>query len=152
MQQKLVGFLNSRRGIAFYQEIEIGNADRRSAIAPEKCDRFQLARFRFLQCANQIPRFSGSSQADEHIARLSKRCHLTRKNFIEAVIIRCGGQNSAIACETNRWKRRSIVGKTYDQLGREMGCISRAAAVPAYQQLVSRTQTLIDQICCPAEL
>jgi hypothetical protein len=53
--------------------------------------------------------------------------------------------------ETNRRKRRSIVGKTHDQLRREMGCVS-AAAVPAHQQFVSRTQTLIDQICCLSNL
>jgi hypothetical protein len=33
-----------------------------------------------------------------------------------------------------------------------MGCVSRAAAVPAHQQFVSRTQALIDKICCLAEL
>jgi len=33
-----------------------------------------------------------------------------------------------------------------------MGCVSRAAAVPAHQQFVSRTQTLIDQICCLSNL
>jgi hypothetical protein len=108
---------------------------------------FSLRAFASSSAPNQILRFSGSSQADEHIARLSKRCHLTRKNFIEPVIIRCGSQNSAIACETNRRKRAPIVSKTYDQLRREMGCVSRAAAVPAHQQFVSRTQTLLNQIC-----
>ena len=33
-----------------------------------------------------------------------------------------------------------------------MGCVSRAAAVPAHQQFVSRTQALIDQICCLSNL
>jgi len=33
-----------------------------------------------------------------------------------------------------------------------MGCVSRAAAVPAYEQFVSRRQTLIDQICCLSNL
>jgi hypothetical protein len=27
--------------------------------------------------------------------------------------------------------------------------ISRTSAIPAHQQFVSRTQTLLDQICCP---
>ena len=81
----------------------------------------------------------------------TERRHLTRKNFIEAIIIPCGGENSAIARETNRRKRRSIVGKTHDKLRRKMGCIGRAAAVPAHQQFVSCAQTLIDQICCPSD-
>ena len=98
----------------------ISNANRRSAIAPEKCDCFQLARFRFLQCANQILRFSGSGQADEHIARYTECRHLTRKDLIETIVVPSGGENSAITRETNRRKRAAIFGKTDHKFGRKM--------------------------------
>jgi hypothetical protein len=38
MKQKLVGFLNSRRGIAFDQEIKISDASTRATIAAEERD------------------------------------------------------------------------------------------------------------------
>jgi hypothetical protein len=40
VKQKLVGFLNSRRGITFDQEIDVSNASARSTIPPEERDAF----------------------------------------------------------------------------------------------------------------
>ena len=113
---------------------------------------FSLRAFASCQCANHILGFSGSGQADEHIARHTECRHLTRKNFIEAIVVPSGGENSAIARETNRRKRASILGKTHHKLRRKMRCIGRASAVPANQQFVSCAQTLIDQICCLSNL
>ena len=107
---------------------------------------FSVARFRFLQCANQILRFSGSGQAYEHIARNTECRHLTRKDLIEAIVVPSGGENSAIARKTNRRKRAAIFGKTHHKFRRKMRCISRAAAVAANKQFVSCAQTLIDHI------
>jgi hypothetical protein len=70
--------------------------------------------------------------------------HLTGEDFIEAVIIRRGGENSAIARETNRWKSAAILGKTHHEFRRKMRSISRTAAIPANKQFVSCAQTLID--------
>ena len=72
--------------------------------------------------------------------------HLTRKNLIETIVVPSGGENSAIARETNRRKRASILGKTHHKFRRKMRCISRAAAVSANEQFVSCAQTLIDHI------
>ena len=76
----------------------------------------------------------------------TERRHLTRKDFIEAIVIPGGGENSAIARETNRRKRAAIFGKTHHKFRRKMRCISRAAAIPANKQFVSCAQTLIDHI------
>jgi hypothetical protein len=111
-----------------------------------------LTRFRFFQCANQIFRFSGSGQADKHISSDPKRRHLTRENFVEAIVVPSGSEYSAITRETNRRKRPSIFGKPYYKFRRKMRSISRTSTIPAYQQLVSCTQALIDQICCLSKL
>ena len=98
---------------------------------------FILTRFPFLQGAG--PAFFGftrSGQTNQHIARNTERRHLTRKDLVETIVIPGGGENPAIAGETNRGKRASILGKANHKFCRKMGCISRAAAVPAHQQFV----------------
>ena len=74
----------------------------------EKCDRFQLARFRFFQRAPDIFGFPGSRQANEQIAWNTKGGHLASENFIESIIIARGSQQSAIARQTNRRIRSAI--------------------------------------------
>ena len=49
----------------------------------------------------------------EHIARDTKRGNLTRKDLVET--IPSGGENSAIARETNRRKRASTFSKTNNE-------------------------------------
>ena len=107
---------------------------------------FSLRAFASCKARTTFLDLPGSGQANEHIARNTERRHLTRKDFIETIIVPSGGENSAIARETNRRKRTSIFSKTHDKLRRKMGCISRAAAVPAHQQFVACAQTLIDHI------
>ncbi len=93
-------------------------------------DRFQFARFRFLQRAQDIFRLARSRQANERISRLTKCRYLACENFIEAVIV-CGrSEKPAIARETNRRLRPAIPGETHYELSRKMGRVSRAPTIP----------------------
>ena len=129
------------------QKIDVGNTDGRSAVASEKCDRFQLARFCFFQRALDIFGFPGSRQANEQIAGHTKGGHLACENFVESIIIARGSQQRAVARETNRRIRSAIFAEAYDKLGCEMRGVSRATPIAADEQFVSRAQTLLDQIC-----
>lgn len=54
MEKELVRFLNSGGGIGRDQKIDIGKANRGSTVASEKCNGFELMRFRFFQRAPDI--------------------------------------------------------------------------------------------------
>src|SRR4029453_3340507 len=110
------------------------------------CDRFQLARFRFFQCAPDVFRFAGSRQTNEQIAGKTKRRDLAGKDFIETVIITRGGEKSPIVSQTNCRIPPGIFREAPNQLRCEMSGVSRAASIPADEQFVSRAQTLLDQI------
>jgi len=77
---------------------------------------------------------------------LAERRNLACENFIEAVIV-CGrSEKSAIAREANRRLRPAVLRETHYELGRKMRGISRAPAISANEQFVSRAQTFFDQI------
>src|SRR5207249_6756556 len=105
--------------------------------------------FRALASSNARATFldlPGGCQANEHISRQTKRCYLASENFIEAVIV-CGrSEKSAIARKANRGMSGAVLREAHDELGHKMCRISRAPAVPANKQFVSRAQTLPDQI------
>src|SRR5207247_7894940 len=101
-----------------------------------------------------ILRLAGSRQANQQVARHTKRRNLARENLLETVIVPRGGEKSTVASETDRWIGGTIFGETDDQLRREMSGVGGAAAVAANEQFVSLRQAIGDQVrrSCDFEL
>lgn len=146
MKQEFVRFLDSRRRIAFHRKIDIGHSNGRSAVAAEQRDRFESTFFSFLERTPDIGRFAARANGDENVSRFSESGDLSRKDFLEAVII-CRRRDQAPALRQIHCRvRPAIFHESARELRAKIGRIRRAPAVAAHEQLVSGAQTFADQL------
>ena len=146
MKQEFVRFLDARSGIAFYRKIDIGHANGRSTVAAEQRDRFESPFFSFVERTPDIGRFAARANGDENVSRFSESRDLSRKDFLEAVII-CRRRDQAPALRQIHCRvRPAIFHESARELRAKIGRIRRAPAVAANEKFISRAQTFADQI------
>jgi hypothetical protein len=141
-----VRFLDARGRIAGHNQIDISNADGRSAIAPEQSDRFQVAILCGFKRAFNILGFSASRNRDEDVTRFPVGRDLPRKDFFEAIIVSDRREQAATLGKIERGKGPAIMHKTTGKLRTEIGRVGRAPTIPADEHFISRLQTFHDQV------
>ena len=71
---------------------------------------------------------------------------LPREDFLEPIIVARRREQSAVAGQRDRRIGRAIVREAHDKFGREMRRIRGAPAVATRQDLVTRAQTVCNQV------
>jgi len=137
MTNRDVRFLNTGSPFGWHYNGKITVGSQRFARAAGQGDCPASYRSGLIRGLHDAGRLSTGTDADQHIAGDGKSGHLSRKNFVVAVIVAQGRQGGSISCQRNRWKSTSLFFVPADEFRGNVLRIGGAAAISAKQNLLA---------------
>ncbi len=134
--------LNPRRVVARHHERQVGRFTRRTAVPAQQCCGAHADGMRRPQPAHHAGRDPAGAEGQRQIPGAAQRFDLSREAVLEVAVVGDAGQYGAVGGEGQRGQRTSGAPVAVHELGGEMLCLGRAAAVAEEHQLAAVAQRL----------
>jgi hypothetical protein len=121
----------------FYADVQQMGGGRWDTSMSLHADHHHLACVCRFDGRQHVGRVATRGNGQQHVAGLTQGAHLTRENFVEAVIVADGGEDGAVGRQRDGTELGAFTLETPDELGGKMLSVGGRTAIAACQHLAA---------------